>query len=102
MNKPDFLKAINTEIGKIKIPRSMVVEALSGEAGATNLARLPLLAGLRRKKTDRGQRSVFPSETSQLAPFILAHRGFSTPLVRRRSNCPLPSPNLVRTHPMER
>ena len=26
---------------------------------------------------------------------------FSTPLVRRQSNCPPPSPNLVRTHPIE-
>ena len=27
---------------------------------------------------------------------------FSTPLARRRLNCPPPSPNLVRTHPIER
>ena len=29
-------------------------------------------------------------------------KGFSTPLARRRSSCPPPSPNLVRTHPIER
>ena len=29
-------------------------------------------------------------------------QGFSTPLARRRSRCPPPSPNLVPTHPIER
>ena len=29
-------------------------------------------------------------------------QGFSTPLTRRRSSCPPPSPNLVRTHPIVR
>ena len=29
-------------------------------------------------------------------------QGFSTPLARRRSSCPPPSPNLVRTHQIER
>ena len=29
-------------------------------------------------------------------------QGFSTPLARRRSSCPPSSPNLVRTHPIER
>ena len=29
-------------------------------------------------------------------------QGFSTPLARRRSSCPPPSPNLVRTQPIER
>ena len=29
-------------------------------------------------------------------------QGFSTPLARRQSSCPPPSPNLVRTHPIER
>ena len=28
-------------------------------------------------------------------------QGFSPPLARRRSSCPPPSPNLVRTHPIE-
>ena len=40
-----------------------------------NLARSPLLVGPRRKKTDRGQRSAFPSETSRFAPLVLAHKG---------------------------
>ena len=55
--------------------------------------------GPRRKKNDRGQRSAFPSETSRFAPLILAHRGSA--LSWRRSSCPPPSPNLVRTHPIE-
>ena len=60
----------------------------------TNLARSLLLVGPRRKKKDSGQISVraFDSRAQEL----------STPLARRRSSCPLPSPNLVRTHPMER
>ena len=45
----------------------------------TNLARSPLLVGPRRKKTDRGQRSTFPSETSRLTPLILVHRGPALP-----------------------
>ena len=57
--------------------------------------------GPRRKKNDRGQTSGFPSETSRFKPVILAHKGFSPPLARRRSSCPLPLPNLVRTHPIE-
>ena len=56
----------------------------------------------RRKKNDRGQRSAFPSETSRFALSILVHKGFSPPLARQRSNCPPPSPNLVRIHPIER
>ena len=47
--------------------------------------------GPRRKKNDRGQRSGFPSETSR----------FSPPLTRQRWSCPPPSPNLVRSHPIE-
>ena len=65
----------------------------------TNLARSPLLVGPRRKKTDRGQRSTFPSETSRFAHGDSRAQGFSTPLGRRRSSFPPPSPNLVRTHP---
>ena len=45
----------------------------------TNLVRSPLLVSPRRKKTDRGQRSAFPSETSRFATLILAHRGSSLP-----------------------
>ena len=36
-------------------------------------------APLRRKKTDRGQRPVSPSETSKFAPLILAYRGSALP-----------------------
>ena len=57
--------------------------------------------GPRRKKNDRGQIPAFPSESSRFAPLILGAQGFSTPLARRRSSCPPPSPNLVRTHPIE-
>ena len=92
INKPKFRKAPHrTKIREIVIPRSMVVEALSWWSrrasqhpavqspvhpwkNPTNLARSPLLVGPRRKKTDRGQRSAFLSETSLFAPFILAHR----------------------------
>ena len=35
--------------------------------------------GPRRKKNDRGQTSVFPSETSRFKPVILAHRGSALP-----------------------
>ena len=56
--------------------------------------------GPRRKKNDRGQRSAFPSETSLQACDSRA-QGFSPPLARQRSSCPPPSPNLVRTHPIE-
>ena len=45
----------------------------------TNLARWPLLVGPRRKKTDHGQRSVFPLETSQFALLILTHRDSAFP-----------------------
>ena len=36
-------------------------------------------ATLRRKKTDRDQRPVFPSETSKFTPLILAYRGSALP-----------------------
>ena len=70
-----------------------------------NVARSPLLVSYRRKKTDRGQRSPFPSETFPFAPVILAHKGFTTLLARPRSSRLPPSPNLVLshlTHPIER
>ena len=41
----------------------------------TNLACSLLFVGLRRKKTGRGQRSTFPSETSRFVLLILVHRG---------------------------
>ena len=39
-----------------------------------NLARSLLLVGPRKKKTDRNQRSAFPSGTSRFAPLILAYK----------------------------
>ena len=41
----------------------------------TNLSRSSLLLSLRRKKTDRGQRSAFPSKTSRSAHWLFVHRG---------------------------
>ena len=84
LNKPEFLKATyHTEIRKNKIPRSMVMEALSWGSRRASVSiqpskapcipekepqtlptGLPLLVGLRRKKTDRVQRTAFPSEMS--------------------------------------
>ena len=97
INKFKFLKATNcTKIRKIEIPRPMVVETLSWEAGARAsiqpskalciLEKKPyesrLFAarcGPRRKKNDRGQISAFPSETSRFKPVLLAHRGLALP-----------------------
>ena len=67
-----------------------------------SLARSPHLVGPRRKKTDHGQRSTFPSETSRFAPLIVTHRGSALPWLIDNSSCPPPSPNLVRIHPKER
>ena len=60
-----------------------------------------LLVGPRRKKTDRGQRSDFPSETSRFVFLYSRAQGFGSPLARRQSSCPPSTPNLVRTHPIE-
>ena len=78
--KSKFLKATHrTEIRKIEIPRSMVVEALSWwnrranqhpsiqspvhpYKSPTNLGRSPLLVDPRRKKKNRGQTSAFPQK----------------------------------------
>ena len=57
--------------------------------------------GPRRKKNDRGQRSAFPSETSRVALSILAHRGSALLWFVNDRGCPPPSPNLVRTQPIE-
>ena len=54
----------------------------------------------RKKTTDRGQRSRlrhFPVHANNSRA-----QGCSTPLVRRRSSCPPPSPNLMLTQWMER
>ena len=62
-----------------------------------NLARSLFLVGPRGKKTDRGQRPIFPSETSQFAPCIsVSRRGFSRPTPPRPSS--VPGANLVLTH----
>ena len=59
-------------------------------------------SGPRRKKNDRGQRSAFPSlRNLPVRAFDSRAQGFSPPLARQRSSCPPPSPNLVRTHPIE-
>ena len=57
--------------------------------------------GPRRKKNDRARTSAFPSETYQFTPLNSHAQGFSPPLAGRRSSCPPPSPNLVRTHPID-
>ena len=52
----------------------------------TNLARSPLLVGPRRKKTNRGQRSAFPSDISRFAHLTFAHRVSALPwLVKDRA-----------------
>ena len=84
-----------TEIRKIEIPRSMVVEALNWKPAREPASSRPkpcaflkkphescpfaAPCGPRRKKNDRGQRSAFPSETSRFKPVILAHRGSALP-----------------------
>ena len=68
----------------------------------TNLTRSPLPVGPRRKKTDRGQRSAFPSETSRFVPLIVAHKGSAPPRLVDDGSCHPPSPNLEHTHPIER
>ena len=88
--------ARHTKMSKIVVPRSMTDKALSWrsrrarkipsskvlcipEKRPRNLAQLSFLVGPRRKETDRGQRSAFPSETSQFAPLILVHKGPELP-----------------------
>ena len=62
-----------------------------GYKSRQNIARSPLLVGPREKKTDRDQRSAFPSETSRFAPCTLvSRRGFSRPIPRRPTHLPFP------------
>ena len=69
------------------------------EKRPSNLARSPILVGPGMKKTYHG----FPIGNIPVRAFYSrARRGFSTPLTRRRSSCPPPSPNPVLTHPIER
>ena len=56
--------------------------------------------GPRRKKNERGQISAFPQKPPGWR-FRFSRTGVSPPLARQRSNCPPPSPNLVRTHMVE-
>ena len=117
--QPKFLKVTHhTEIWKIEIPRSMVVEALSwgsrrssqhqpskalyilGKAPRILLVRCFVLALVGRKQTV--VRNQFFLRKLPVRAFDSRAQRFSTPLARRRSSCPPPSPNLVRTHPIER
>ena len=120
INKPEFVKATrHSETGKNQIPRSMVVEVLNWrsrranqhpgvqspvhipEKCPTNLAHSPLFVGPCRKKTDHGHIS-FSLRNLPVRAFDSCAQGFSTPLARRRSSYLPTSPNLVRTHPIER
>ena len=68
-----------------------------------NLARSPLHVGPCRNKTDRGRRSAFPSETSGLAPLILAHRDSALPWLVAESGAYPPDralPDFPRQCPM--
>ena len=58
--------------------------------------------GPRTKKNDCGQRSAFPFRKLPVRAFDSRAQRFSPPLARQRSSCPPPSPNLVRTHLMEK
>ena len=57
--------------------------------------------GPRRKKNDCSQDISFSLRNLPVHAFDSRGQGFSPPLARRRSSCPPPSPNLVRTHPIE-
>ena len=59
--------------------------------------------GPRRKKNDdRGTSDIsFSLRNLPVQACDSRAQGFSPPLARRRSSCPPPSPNLVRTHPIE-
>ena len=100
INKPKFLKATHhTETMKI-VPGSTEVHGGGGlepvkparEPSSTRVKPRVLLKNAPRilpvcrsffalvgKKTDRGQRSAFPSETLRFAPLILVHKGSALP-----------------------
>ena len=63
----------------------------------------PLAApcGPRGKKNGRGQMFFFLLRNLLVRAFDSRAQGFSPPLARRRSSCPPPSSNLVRTYPIE-
>ena len=113
INKSKFLKATHrTDIRKIEISRSIVVEALSWRSrrasqhpavqsplhpckSTTNLARSPLLVALVEEKNPESNTSFSPRNLP-VSVFHCRAQGFSPPLARRRLSCPPPSPNLVR------
>ena len=64
-------------------------------------SRSPLHVGPRSKKKRPWSDISFSLRNLPVRPFDSRAQGFSTPLTRRRSSCPPPSLNLVRTHPIE-
>ena len=58
--------------------------------------------GPRRKKNDHAWSNIsFSLRNLPVQACDSRAQGFNPPLARRRSSCPPPSPNLVRTHPIE-
>ena len=58
--------------------------------------------GPRRKKNDHAWSNIsFSLRNLPVQACDSRAQGFSPPLARRRSSCPPPSPNLVRTYPIE-
>ena len=117
---PMFLKDSHyAEMRKNEIPRSMVVEAFEvvkpAREPASNcpkpyasLKNSPRILPVRRSLLALVGRNRPWSEISfslrNLPVRAIESRaqGFNTFMTRRRSSCPPPSPNLVRTHPIER
>ena len=64
--------------------------------------RRSLLALVGRKHTALRDQFFFFLKNLPIRAFNSRVQGFSTPLARRRSSFPPPSPNLVRTRPIER
>ena len=67
----------------------------------SNLARSPLLVALVGRKQAVVKYQLFPQKPPG-SRLHFSRTGVSTPLARRLSSCPPPSPNLVRTHPIRR
>ena len=67
------------------------------EKSPRNLTPSSPLVGSHRKKINQGRKTAPPVCTCDSRA-----RGFSTPLTRRRSSYPLPSPKLMLTHQIER
>ena len=66
-----------------------------------NLARPPRLVALVGRKKNVVRHQLFSQKPPDSRLWFSRTGGFSPPLARRRSSCPPPSPNLVRTHPIE-